>query len=135
MLNAKNNLGYTVIPLSGYLFERKESPFREFVSTLFESRLEAKKSGNEALAYVYKILMNSLYLRFGINPKCTITEVCDEDRKQYLFRHSEFLFMDKISTNYHIVVYHSNTGKKGTDYWKPPNKLSCPTSSSNHSLC
>ena len=29
--------------------------------------------------------------------------------------------MDKISTNYHIVVYHSNTGKKGTDYWNPPN--------------
>ena len=54
-------LGYTVLPISGYLFERRESPFRHFVSSLFENRLEARKEGNEALAYVYKILMNSLY--------------------------------------------------------------------------
>lgn len=57
-------LGYTVIPLSGYLFEMRESPFKGFVSSLFESRLEARRSGNDALAYVYKILMNTLYGRF-----------------------------------------------------------------------
>lgn len=66
-----------MLPISGY---RRESPFKDFVSTLYECRLEARKEGNEALAYVYKILMNSLYGRFGINPKCTITEVIDEDR-------------------------------------------------------
>lgn len=38
-------LGYTVIPIRGYLFERKESPFKEFVSSLFGSRLEARKEG------------------------------------------------------------------------------------------
>ncbi|KAG0461064.1 hypothetical protein HPP92_021361 [Vanilla planifolia] len=61
-----------------------ESPFRDFVSSLFESRLEARRSGNEALAYVYKILMNSLYGRLGIHPKSTITEVCNLDRYKYL---------------------------------------------------
>ncbi|GJR39502.1 cytochrome c oxidase subunit 1 [Tanacetum coccineum] len=39
---------------------------------LFSSRLEARKEGNDALSYVYKILMNSLYGRFGINP-ATVT--------------------------------------------------------------
>ena len=28
-------LGYSVVPLSGYLFERKESPFKSYVSSLF----------------------------------------------------------------------------------------------------
>ncbi|GJY79435.1 DNA polymerase-like protein [Tanacetum coccineum] len=88
-------LGYKVVPISGYLFERKESPFKDFVSSLFSSRLEARKEGNDALSYVYKILMNSLYGRFGINPKSTITE------------------------NKFIVSYHTNTGNDRT-YWNPP---------------
>jgi len=33
----------------------------------------AQKEGNSGLSYVYKILMNSLYGRFGINPRSTIT--------------------------------------------------------------
>lgn len=66
-----------MIPISGYLFEKMESPFKDFVSTLYESRLKARNDKNEALAYVYKILMNSLYGRFGIHPKSTITEVCN----------------------------------------------------------
>lgn len=69
--------GYTVLPLSGYLYETKESPFKEFVNSPSSSRIEAKKEGNDALSYVYKILMNSLYGRFGINPKSTTSEICD----------------------------------------------------------
>ena len=118
-LKYARGLGYTVLPISGYLFERMESPFRDFVSSLFESRLEARISGNEALAYVYKILMNSLYGRFGINPKSTITEVSDEDRYKHLIRHSELIFGDMLSENNYIVAYHSNTGT-GPDYWNPP---------------
>lgn len=118
-LKYARGLGYTVLPISGYLFERMESPFRDFVSSLFESRLEARISGNEALAYVYKILMNSLYGRFGINPKSTTTEVCNEDRYKHLIRHSEFIFGDMLSENNYIVAYHSNAGT-GSDYWNPP---------------
>lgn len=118
-LKYARGLGYTVLPISGYLFERMESPFRDFVSSLFESRLDARKSGNESLSYVYKILMNSLYGRFGINPKSTITEVCDEERYNDLIRHSELIFGDMLSENNYIVAYHSNTGKD-EDYWNPP---------------
>lgn len=118
-LKYARGIGYTVLPISGYLFERRESPFKDFVSTLYESRLEARKEGNEALAYVYKILMNSLYGRFGINPKCTITEVVDENRYKHLLRFSEIIFSDKLSENNYIVAYHSNT-KMDSDYWNPP---------------
>jgi len=118
-LKYARDLGYTVIPISGYLFKKMESPFSSFVSSLFESRLEARKSGNEAMSYVYKILMNSLYGRFGINPKSTTTEICDEDRYMNLLRNSEFIFGDMLSDNTYIVAYHSNTDK-GNDYWNPP---------------
>ncbi|KAL3646554.1 hypothetical protein CASFOL_009521 [Castilleja foliolosa] len=37
------SLGYQIIPLRGYLFEKKSSPFESFISHLYESRLEAKK--------------------------------------------------------------------------------------------
>ncbi|KAF3951624.1 hypothetical protein CMV_022749 [Castanea mollissima] len=118
-LKYARDIGYTVIPISGYLFERKESPFKDFVSSLFESRLEAKKSKNDAMAYVYKILMNSLYGRFGINPKSTITEICDEYKRKNLLRHSDLIFSELLYENKYIISFHSNTNK-GPDYWKPP---------------
>lgn len=118
-LKYARGLGYTVLPISGYLFKRMESPFRSFVSSLFASRIDARKSGNEALAYVYKILMNSLYGRFGINPNSTTTEVCDEYRYKDLIRNSELIFGDMLCENKYIVAYHSNT-EKGPDYWNPP---------------
>ena len=96
-----------------------ESPFSNFVNSLFESRLEARKSGNEALAYVYKILMNSLYGRLGINPKCTITNVCSEKEYKDFMRNCELRYSDKLSENTYIVSYLSNT-KTGSDYWNPP---------------
>lgn len=118
-LKYAREIGYTVIPISGYLFEKKESPFKDFVSSLFESRLEAKKANNEAMAYVYKILMNSLYGRFGINPKSTITEICDENKRKILLRHSDLIFSELLYENKYIIAFHSNTDK-GPDYWKPP---------------
>lgn len=118
-LKYARDIGYTVIPISGYLFERKESPFKDFVSSLFESRLEAKKEKNDAMAYVYKILMNSLYGRFGINPKSTITEICDEKKRKNLLRHSDLIFSELLYENKYIISFHSNTDK-GPDYWKPP---------------
>ncbi|KAK9950779.1 hypothetical protein M0R45_006248 [Rubus argutus] len=52
-------LGYKITPLRGYLFEKKPSPFH------YEKRLEAKN--DDAMSYVYKILMNLMYNRWGIN--------------------------------------------------------------------
>jgi len=103
-LKYARSIGYKVLPLNGYLFE---------------SRLKARKEGNEALAYVYKILMNSLVGRFCINPESTITEVCDGARYKHLVLRSSFVFGDMLSEDNYVVSYHSNTGKEA-DYWDPP---------------
>lgn len=101
----EKRLGYKVIPLFGFLFEKKESsPFDGFVSSIFDSRLKARKSGNDALSYVYKTLMNSLYGRFGINPVSTVTEVCSPDIRNYLIRTSDLIFEDQLNEKYYVLL-------------------------------
>jgi hypothetical protein len=119
-LKLAREIGYTVIPLSGYLYEKMESPFKDFVTTLYSSRLDAKNAGNVALSYVYKTLMNSLYGRFGINPESTTTEICDFERYKFLCRRDGYLILDEqISDTKFIVSYHTNTGKT-PESWNPP---------------
>lgn len=68
-------------PLRGYQYERMSSPFKSFILVLYDSRQEARSSGDEAMAYVFKIIMNSLYGRFGMNPESTVTVVCSESKE------------------------------------------------------
>ncbi|XP_054789359.1 DNA polymerase-like [Prosopis cineraria] len=119
-LKYARDIGYQVTLISGYSFEKMNSPFESFVNTIYDKRKDAKRTGNDAMAYVYKILMNSLYGRFGINPKCTITEVCDLDRYNLLTKISDYIFADKLSEHYYIVTYWSNTGQVSDSDWCPP---------------
>ncbi|GJZ65326.1 DNA polymerase-like protein [Tanacetum coccineum] len=69
-----------------------------------------------SLSYVYKILMNSLYGRSGINPKSTIIEVCNFKRYTDVVSFEGFIHGDMLSENNFIVSYHTNTGNDGT-HW------------------
>ena len=119
-LKYARTLGYTILPLRGYLFDEKPSPFDGFVSSLFSLRQEARRAGHESTAYGYKILMNSLYGRFGINPKSTVTEVCDLERYNYLTQNKHLTLGDKLSDYYYIVSYLINTEQDNDSDWKPP---------------
>lgn len=90
-LKYAQSLGYEVIPYRGYLFDKMESPFINFVSTPFENRSKAKQEGNQPLSYIYKILMNSLYGRFGINPETTVTEICSNEKYMKFLKESGFM--------------------------------------------
>ena len=119
-LKFARNLGYIILPLRGYLFDKKPSPFSGFVSTLYNLRKEAKKAGDESMVYVYKTLMNSLYGRFGINPKSTVTEVCDSDRYDELTMRDNFINGDKLSEKYYVVSYYTNTLECSDSEWNAP---------------
>ena len=118
-LKYAQDIGYNIITLRGYLFEKKDSPFEGFVSSLSGKRIEAKKKGDDAMAYTYKILMNTLYGRFGINPQSTITEVCDRERYDILIK-KDIIFGEKLSERYYIVSYVINKGDVDDSDWKPP---------------
>jgi len=76
-LKYAKSIGYEVFLIRGYL---GEGLFNSYITELYDKRLNAKKEGNDGLSYVYKILMNSLYGRFGINPRCSITEILTKDQ-------------------------------------------------------
>lgn len=105
LIYARDKLGYTIIPLWGYLFERKPSPFADFVSTLYNNRMLAKKEGNEPMVFVYKTLMNSLYGRFGINPESVVTEICGRERFDTLVDKERFIIAEELSEKYNIISY------------------------------
>lgn len=117
-LKFARDLGYHIIPLRGYLFEKKASPFKGFVSHLYESRLESKKSGDEAMTYIYKILMNSLYGRFGMNPESTVTEICNQNKYEELMKKDSFQSADKLTDHYYIVNYIINSSIADYYDWK-----------------
>lgn len=119
-LKFARSIGYNIIPLRGYLYEKKESPFKGFVSELYERRQEAKKAGNEAMSYVYKILMNSLYGRFGINPESTVTEICNPERYEELLMKDNFQSAEMLTDHYYIVNYITNNCKTDDTEWKAP---------------
>ena len=48
-----------------YYWDKSERLFSEFVETLYNERVKAKKEGNDALQYLLKILLNSSYGKFG----------------------------------------------------------------------
>lgn len=49
----------------GYIYRHMGNPFEHFISSWWATRLNAQRKGDHALAYVCKILMNSLYGKFG----------------------------------------------------------------------
>ena len=119
-LKFARDIGYQIIPLRGYLFEKKSSPFDGIISDLYESRLEAKKRGDEPMTYIYKILMNSLYGRFGINPESTITEICNQQKYEEFLRMDHFQSAEKLTDHYYMVNYITNSCFVDDDNWKAP---------------
>lgn len=66
--------GYKFEILWGYTFNKKVI-FKDFVEDLYKIRLSYPKS--DPMNYIAKIIMNSLYGRFGMNDKFIITRILD----------------------------------------------------------
>lgn len=64
-LRYAREVGAKVDVRHSYTTQHSAPLFREFVDDLYERRLKARNEGNGALAYTTKILMNSLYGKFG----------------------------------------------------------------------
>nr|AYM32740.1 DNA polymerase [Silene vulgaris] len=114
-LKLARKIGYKITPLKGYLFNAIDSPFEGYVKELFESRLKAKAEGNAALSFIYKLLMNSLYGRFGINPEYSKTELCNESRLKSLLRGGPLINKRRLRDDLYMVSYRCNTSPRGKE--------------------
>jgi len=74
LFNAKK-YGYNFEILRGYLFQ-KGKIFKDYVDNLYNLRLSYPKT--DPLNYTCKILLNSLYGRFGMNDDFDILEIVDQ---------------------------------------------------------
>jgi hypothetical protein len=118
-LKLAKSIGYRIEPLRGYLYEKGYGLFEDFVNTLFSARQLAKQQGRDGVSFVYKILMNSLYGRFGINPRSTITEICSKVRMDELIETSGFISGDKLSSNKYLCSYWYDKFSELDSYWIP----------------
>jgi hypothetical protein len=105
-------LGYKVEVKHGYLFERKESPFIEFVSEIYKERQEAKKRGDMVTSSLHKLTMNSLYGRFGIKPEMNITEICDQERLDKIMSIYPYGIAEAINNTHYILTYTTQMQQK-----------------------
>lgn len=55
--------------ISGYMFKSSEKLFAEWVEKWTAKKIEATKAGNKGLRTIAKLILNSLYGKFGTNPK------------------------------------------------------------------
>ena len=58
--------GYKINVLWGYKFDRGKDVFKNYVDEMYNGRLKAKLDKNNSLQFIYKLLLNSLYGRFGM---------------------------------------------------------------------
>jgi hypothetical protein len=85
------NHGYKVEIIRGFLFE-KEHIFSEYVDSLYGIKEKSKKDAPEYL--ISKMLLNSLYGRFGMNPEMELHEVVCENRSLEIELNEDYIVTD-----------------------------------------
>ncbi|MEM2860256.1 MAG: DNA polymerase, partial [Candidatus Bathyarchaeia archaeon] len=69
-----------VVEVKEAAFFRKGKIFCDYVDYFYSRRIEAKDKGNDDLAYIYKLLLNSLYGKFGQKGyRRKVEKICDSD--------------------------------------------------------
>jgi hypothetical protein len=86
-LDLLEELGYhNYEVIEGVEFLNKGFIFKDFVDELYKKRISAKQSGNRALEYTIKLMLNSLYGKFGQTP----------ERKKYLTTEQVVELFDRV---------------------------------------
>lgn len=105
--------GYVIKPIYGYSFERGHI-FKEYVETLLSERQKHAKNSCENM--VIKLLLNSLYGKFGMHLEHVVTTIIPFDdiknyRKYYKIIFCEPLTMDPESDMF-IISYEKGINKE-----------------------
>lgn len=62
----KENYDYEIIQyFGGYMFKEKRGMFDEYIDYWYNQKTEAKKTGNKGMEKISKLMLNSLYGKFG----------------------------------------------------------------------
>lgn len=60
---------YNINYINGYKFKSSSSLFTEYINYWINVKIESEKTGNNAMRSIAKLMLNSLYGKFGLNPR------------------------------------------------------------------
>ena len=101
-------LGYDVKVLKGYVFKRTDYIFREFVRHYYE----IKKHSTGAKKFIAKLMLNSLYGKFGQHRELDTFEVSEDSPYMYL----PYLNLARVKTLSYAKYIHSEIAGLITSY-------------------
>lgn len=67
--------------IDGFMFKSQSGLFKTYIDYWSNKKIEAKKEGNDAIYKISKLMLNSLYGKFGLNPNVRSKYPCLEDDK------------------------------------------------------
>lgn len=111
--------GYKITPIYGYSFTPAKL-FDDYVETLSKERLKYNKG--DCVNVVVKLLLNSLYGKFGMHMEHTITEIISHDQIKDYIKYYKLLFCEPLNKDENsdkfIISY-----EKGINYEVLENSL------------
>lgn len=129
------DLGYKIIDIhEAVVFNEVEGTFEKFVEDVYNFKLDAEKDGNDGLRLIYKLILNSLFGRFGLKKQnITYLILTDENALKYkkrnhfdvLYRVNGLNFIKKTSVideelvlilNNENLIYSDNMSSDNMNY-------------------
>nr|QWO71429.1 DNA polymerase [Termitomyces sp. K1Ac] len=105
LLKASREYGYKIQVLGGFKFEKGYDVFKPFIRDIYEKRSKAKENSLFSLQYVFKLIMNSLYGRFGMKEIENKLEIVDRDKAKILLKDKNITFYHELPDKYIIRYY------------------------------
>lgn len=118
--------GYEITVLKGYNFNKVESVFNDFVDKLYD----IKSNSKGMIKAVTKLLLNSIFGRFGMNINKSISEIVNKDKLDLILSSHEVNSIKELDENNFIVSYNSEISnsvseRSGLDIIKLLEKKDC----------
>lgn len=119
------NYGYKIVPVYGYKFSRGKDIFNKFVNHFYA----IKSEGKTALKTVAKLVLNSLYGKFGAQEYINETKIMTFEETEKLFKTHDILNVEDLLDCKRSLVTHCvipNEAKcieSGADYQSLLDKL------------
>nr|QWO71428.1 DNA polymerase [Termitomyces sp. K1Aa] len=111
LLKASREYGYKIQVSGGFKFEKGYDVFKPFIRDIYEKRSEAKENSLSSLQYVFKLIMNSLYGRFGMKEIENKLEIVDRDKADILLKNKNITFYHELPEKY-IIRYNKDISPK-----------------------
>jgi hypothetical protein len=92
------SLGYIVQPICGYLFDRDNIyPFKRFVLSLYDMRVNAAKDNNIILKTIIKYILNTLYGKLAFSNNKNRTYIVKNTQLEEFIAKKEVVYIEEIT--------------------------------------